>query len=164
MSDAPRASPQDSSENETNPRRLAAMLDGLREGFQIIDRDWRYVYVNPVAAAHGRHQPHELMGRAMGEVYPGIENTTLFAELERAMRDRTTATFENQFTFPDGRTRWFEVRVQPTDEGICVYSRDIEARKARESADAHDDDVDTQLNVLLRVWKTLVGGSADSWR
>jgi PAS domain-containing protein len=35
-----------------DPIRIA--LDCLEEGFQIIGRDWRYVYVNPAAARHGR--------------------------------------------------------------------------------------------------------------
>jgi hypothetical protein len=33
---------------------LTAVLDALREGIQIIDREWRYVYLNNAAAAHGR--------------------------------------------------------------------------------------------------------------
>ena len=48
------------------------------EGFQIISRDWRYLYVNPAAARHGRRAPEELFGRRMSEVYPGIDETPLF--------------------------------------------------------------------------------------
>ena len=33
---------------------IRVALDCLEEGFQIIGRDWRYVYVNPAAARHGR--------------------------------------------------------------------------------------------------------------
>jgi signal transduction histidine kinase len=49
------------------------------------------------------------------------------------MSDRTTATLENQFTFPDGSTRWFEIRVNPVAEGICVHSIDIEDRRRAEA-------------------------------
>jgi PAS domain S-box-containing protein len=105
-------------------------LDRLLLGFQIIGFDWRYLYVNPAAARHGRKQnPRELVGRTMMEAYPGLENTRLFRELERCMRERCVAAFENEFTFADGTTQWFELRVQPVPEGICVYSIDIRDRK-----------------------------------
>ncbi len=32
-------------------------LDTMLEGCQIIDRDWRYVYINEAAARHGRQTP-----------------------------------------------------------------------------------------------------------
>jgi hypothetical protein len=70
----------------------------------------------------------------MTEAYPGIDRTPMFAELQRCMVERRSAIMENQFTFPDGSTRWFELRIQPVPEGICVYSSDIDARKRREAA------------------------------
>ena len=111
---------------------LRRALDSLREGFQIIGPDWKYIYVNPAAARHGRRPPHELVGRTMEEAYPGITTTPLFERLHRCMHDRTNEVFENRFTFPDGTSRWFEIRVQPVPEGICIYSADIEARKEAE--------------------------------
>jgi len=107
-------------------------LDCLSEGFQIIGFDWKYVYVNPAAARHGRRPARELIGRAMLEEYPGIEKMPVFAVLKRCMDKRTAQVFENEFTFPDGTRRWFEIRVQPVPEGICVYSTDIEQRKRPE--------------------------------
>ena len=111
-------------------------LDSLIEGFQIIGHDWTYLYVNPAAARHGGRQPEELHGRAMWEVYPNIEQTPIFAVLKHCMTERTTASVENLFTFPDGTTRWFEIRVNPVPEGICVHSIDIHERKDAEGARA----------------------------
>jgi signal transduction histidine kinase len=109
-------------------------LDHLLEGFQIIAPDWTYVYVNPAAARHGRRTPEELHGRKMWEAYPGIQDTPLFAVLSRCMRERTATSFENQFTFPDQTTRWFELRVVPVPEGLCVHSFDIQSRKDSDAA------------------------------
>jgi len=114
--------------------RYRETLDSLIEGFQIIDRDWTYLYVNPAAARHGGHSPEELVGRRMGDVYPGIEATPTFATLQRCMQEREAASFENLFTFPDQTSRWFELRVTPVPEGICVQSIDIQARKDAEAA------------------------------
>jgi len=114
-----------------DPVRVA--LDCLAEGFQIIDFDWRYVYVNPAAARHGRRESSALIGKAMVDAYPGIDQTSLFAVLRECMEERISRDVENQFTFPDGSTRWFELRIRPVPAGICIYSADIEARKRPQS-------------------------------
>jgi two-component system sensor kinase FixL len=116
-------------------------LDSLLEGFQIIDREWRYVYVNPAAAVHGRSRPEDLIGRTMWEAYPGVQNSALFVQLQRCMQFRLRTSFEYQFQFPDGSMRWFELRVEPVPEGICIHSVDIQSRKDAEiaSRDAEHD-------------------------
>ena len=107
-------------------------LDRLLLGFQIIGFDWTYLYVNPAAARHGRRTPRELVGKTMDDAYPGIRETEMFRRLDECMRIRCIVTFENEFLYPDGTRRWFEIRVQPVPEGICVYSEDIQLRKQRE--------------------------------
>lgn len=108
-------------------------LDSLLEGFQIISGDWTYLYVNPAAARHSRRTQEELLGRRIGDVYPGFEATPLFAKLKRSMDDGESTAFETPFTFPDGVTRWYEIRVQPVSEGICIHSIDIQSRKQAEA-------------------------------
>lgn len=108
---------------------IRAALDCLTEGFQIISPEWRYVYVNPAAARHGRREATELIGKPMADVYPGIDQTPMFAVLYECMEQRTSRVIENQFTFPDGSTQWFELRIRPCPSGICIYSADIEHRK-----------------------------------
>jgi PAS domain-containing protein len=107
---------------------LRRALDCLPEGFQIIGFDWTYIYLNPAAARHGRRPARDLIGCPMAEAYPGIERTPLFDVLRECMDTRRPAVFENEFTFPDGTKRWFELRVQPVPEGICIYSLDIDRR------------------------------------
>jgi two-component system cell cycle sensor histidine kinase/response regulator CckA len=114
---------------QRDDRRTRDALDRLLLGFQIIGFNWEYLYVNPAAARHGRRTPRELVGRSMPDVYPGIGDTDLFRRLERCMRERRPMTFQNEFVFPDGSRRWFEIRVQPVPEGICIYSEDIQAWK-----------------------------------
>lgn len=108
---------------------IRAALDSLTEGFQIIDPDWRYVYVNPAAARHGRREASALIGKPMVDAYPGIDRTPLFDVMRRCMEQRTSEVIENEFTFPDGTTQWFELRIRPVPAGICIYSADIEHRK-----------------------------------
>ncbi|MCA9517227.1 MAG: PAS domain-containing protein, partial [Myxococcales bacterium] len=104
---------------------LSSVLDDLREGLQIIDREFRYVYVNAAAAAHGRRPAEELVGQTMVACYPGIERTPLFETLQKTMSDGVARNFENEFRFPDGASGIFELRVQPCDVGLVVLSIDV---------------------------------------
>ncbi len=113
--------------------RLRGALDSIGEGFQIIGFDWRYLYVNTAVARHGRRPADELLGRTMMECYPGIDQTEMFRALARCMSERVPSSLENEFTYPDGKKAWFELRIQPCPEGICVFSVDVTERKRLES-------------------------------
>lgn len=127
---------------ETFERRKAE--DGLREneerwkflleGVQVIGFDWRYRYLNAAAAAHGRQAAEKLLGRTMMEVYPGIEKTEMFAKLAECMEKRVSQRMENEFVFKDGSAVWFELRMEPSPEGVIVLSHDITPRKQGEAA------------------------------
>ena len=132
---------------------LRRALDCLEEGFQIIGYDWHYLYLNPAAARHSRRPALELIGHSIFEEYPGIDQTPLFRRLRRSMEERVPQVFENEFTFPDGTKRWFELRVQPAPEGICVCSTDIDQRKRRQLATSRND----RAPVVVRLWRSLVG-------
>lgn len=101
------------------------MLDNLLEGCQIIDFEWKYIYLNDAAIVHGQKSREELLGRTMMEAYPGIDETPLFESLRRVMKDQLAERIENEFVYLDGRRGWFELHVQPCPEGILVLSKDI---------------------------------------
>ncbi len=124
----------DSTADDEDEARYGSILDHLKEGFQVIGPDWRYLYVNDAVVDQGRTSRANLLGRKMWEVYPGIEQTPLFAVLERCMTHRTSSEFENAFTFPDGQLGWFELRITPVPEGLAILSLDITERKRLEAA------------------------------
>jgi PAS domain S-box-containing protein len=109
------------------------MVENVREGFQIIGFDWRYLYVNEAACRQGRREREELLGRTMMEAYPGIDATPLFKVLERCMRGRVAEEFENLFEYPGGEEGWFELRIEPIAEGLLILSLDITPRKSLEA-------------------------------
>jgi two-component system, cell cycle sensor histidine kinase and response regulator CckA len=112
--------------------KLRLSVDHLLEGVQIIDREWRYVYLNATAATQGRRPAEELLGRTMMECYPGIETTDLFRALERVMETRRAEMLRNEFSYPSGDRRWFELLIDPVPDGVCVLSLDITERRKAE--------------------------------
>jgi PAS domain S-box-containing protein len=113
---------------------LERTLDHMVSGCQIISPDFRYAYINQVAAKQGRKTKDELLGRKMTEVYPGIEQTKMFSYLKRCMKNRKIYTMDNEFEFPDGKKGWFELKIEPVPEGALIFSTDISKRKRYEAA------------------------------
>jgi PAS domain S-box-containing protein len=114
--------------------RYRSTLDTILEGCQLIDFEWRYLYLNPAASLQNRRPNEELLGRTMPESWPGIETTNVFAMLRRCMEDRIGVRSETEFAFADGHKGWFDVRAQPVPEGIFVVSVDISERRRAEHA------------------------------
>jgi putative nucleotidyltransferase with HDIG domain len=106
-----------------------SILDNLLEGCQIIDFDFRYIYINDEVAKQGRKSKEEMLGHTMMELYPGIETSPMFSQLKQCMSDRKPVTFENQFTYSDCTTAWFELRMEPVPEGVFILSCENSALK-----------------------------------
>jgi len=113
--------------------RLQISLDSMFEGCQIIDYDWRYVYVNDAVAKQGRKTKEELLGYTMMQVYPGIDKTEMFSHLRNCMTNRVPHQMDNEFTFPDGSKGWFELHMEPVPGGVLILSMDITKEKEIEA-------------------------------
>jgi two-component system cell cycle sensor histidine kinase/response regulator CckA len=140
--------------DQTDRERYRYTLDGMLEGCQIIGFDWRYLYINDAAARHGRRPREEYLGRTIMELYPGVESTKMYAALGRCMAERTVQHMENEFTYPDGSTAWFELSIQPVPEGIFVLSYDITEHKRaanalRESEDRYRMLFENSMDAIL---------------
>ncbi len=108
-------------------------LETMIEGVQIIDFDFKYKFVNPTVVKQSKKSAGDLLGKTMMECYPGIENTPLFEKLKNCMQHRHIEHFENEFTFSDGKTEYFELLIQPVPERLFLLSLDINERKQAEA-------------------------------
>lgn len=117
---------------EASEQRYRTTLDNILESCQLIDFDWHYLYLNDAAAVHNRRPNAELLGQTMQASWPGIEQTRIFTLIERSLRERVAVQEEVEFTFADGSAAWFDMRVQPHDEGVLVLSIDRTERKQAE--------------------------------
>jgi PAS domain S-box-containing protein len=163
-----------------NEERFRSALENLREGCQIIGRDWRYLYLNPAAARHGQSSVEALVGRTMMEAYPGIDETPVFAALRDCMDNRIGTTLENLFDLPDGSVGCFELVIQPVPEGLFILSLEITERKRAEAAlrdtealfNAFMDaspamkwmkDEKGRYTYLNKTVREIIGADADQW-
>ncbi|TDU66454.1 PAS domain S-box-containing protein [Prosthecobacter fusiformis] len=130
-------------------QRYRSTLENILEGCQIIGHDWTYLYLNHAATVHNRRPREELIGKPMMEMWPGIETTPIFTLLQRSLREGIALHEETEFTFLDGTSGWFDVRVQPVPEGIFVLSIDITERHQAEKA-LRDLNESLELKVIER--------------
>ncbi|HEX2673409.1 MAG TPA: PAS domain S-box protein [Polyangiaceae bacterium] len=112
--------------------RYRSTLDTILEGCQLIGFDWRYLYLNPAAETQSGRPNFELLGQRMQDVWPGVENSKVYALLRRCMEERINVHAETKVEFSNGKKAWFDVRAQPVPEGIFVLSADISERKRAE--------------------------------
>lgn len=120
-------------ELEKSEKRYHSTLDNMMEGCQIIDREFRYIYINDAAARHGRKEISELLGKTMLEAYPGIENTEMFSAVKSCLKENKPRQLVNEFVYADGSKGFFDLSLQPVPEGLFILSMDItDRRKAEE--------------------------------
>jgi PAS domain S-box-containing protein len=110
--------------------RLSEVLEIGSDCVFLLDREWRFAYLNPRAVeqiAGGQ----DLLGISIWEAFPEAVGTTFHREYRRAMLDEVPVSF-TEFYAP--LSTWFEVRVFPSDTGLAVYFRNINQRKKAEDA------------------------------
>jgi PAS domain S-box-containing protein len=110
-------------------------LDALLEGIQVIDFNWRYIFVNETTVKHSKYSSKtDLLGFTMMEKFPGIEKTEMFLTLKKCMNERIREEIENSFEYPDKSQAWFKLIVEPVPEGVFIMSFDISEQKKAELA------------------------------
>ncbi|MEI6946408.1 PAS domain S-box protein [Paraflavisolibacter sp. H34] len=117
---------------KNSEERFRFLLENMQEGIQVLGFDWKYIFVNEAAVWQGRYPLETLKDHTLMENYPGVEETRVFRVFRECMEERTARVLENEFVFPDGTRRWFELHIQPVPEGLFVLSMDISKRKALE--------------------------------
>jgi len=111
---------------------LRHILDNLSEGCMIVGFDWTYCYVNTAAARQRHRSGEDLLGHGLLEIFPEAENSRIFSAYRRCMEERIRMHFESEHTFKAGHPRWYELSIEPVEEGIFVLSLDISERKKAE--------------------------------
>jgi PAS domain S-box-containing protein len=105
---------------------IQSILERIGDAYIAFDLEWRYTYVNHMAAELALKPASELIGRCVWDEFPESVHTQFFTELHRSLRDQISVRFENHYA-PLGK--WFENTVYPSPSGVAVFYRDITERK-----------------------------------
>lgn len=110
-------------------RRILSIYEGIPEAFFALDKDFRLVYMNPVAERLRATPKDAVLGKTLWEAFPDLVGTRWESEFRRAMREHTRVSLEEHYPRMD---RWYEATAYPTDDGLSIYFRDITDRKLSE--------------------------------
>ncbi len=117
-------------ESEDKYRRF---LESLADGCFVLDRNWRYIFVNDATCQFVKYTRSELLGNKITKLFPGIEDTPFFQAYKNTMDTGKTNDIEAPFPRPDGTPGYLNIRVSAVPEGIVVIARDITERKRAEA-------------------------------
>ena len=117
-------------EAEAARARSDAVLGSIADAFYLLDRDWRFTYVNDAAEPLLQTTREALLGRTLWEAFPGVAGSPFEGPYREALATGRATSAEAYFE-PLGT--WFDVHTYTWAGGLMVHFRDIGARKAAEA-------------------------------
>jgi PAS domain S-box-containing protein len=112
-------------------QQIEQTMSSMTDAFVVLDREWRYTYINDRGVEISQRTRDELLGEKLWDVFPADIGTVAYRELSRAMKERVAVHFENYSPSLKG---WFQVRAYPTEQGLTLYVADITQEKNIEEA------------------------------
>ena len=112
--------------------RASGGLEGMAEGFVLVDRDFRVLAINAEGMKLESRSRDEIIGRTHWEAWPETAESELGRLYRRAVADRVPVSLEHCYVWPDGRQAWIEMRCYPSGDGLAMFYRDISDRNISE--------------------------------
>ncbi|MDL0431971.1 PAS domain S-box protein [Marinobacter sp. TBZ242] len=106
--------------------RQAKIFESITDAFFTLDREWRFTYVNRRSEELLRKNRDVLLGNTLWEMFPAAKESEFEQQYRHAMTTGESVAFEAYYAPLDN---WLEVSAYPSDEGLAVYYRSINARK-----------------------------------
>jgi PAS domain S-box-containing protein len=127
-----------------------SVLASINDSFVMVNRDWRFVYVNQKAADIYGVRKQELLGQLIWQAIPDLAKPPHFRQLQDAAENQQE--LQTEF-FHAPSERWFEQRIYPSQAGVSIFSSDITERKQAEE----------QLRYQLSITQAITDNAADSF-
>lgn len=106
---------------------LITTLESITDGFFLIDRDWKFTFMNGQAERMLRRRREDLLGKTLWQEFPEAAGTRIEREFHLTVEEQRTTRFED-FYLP--LKTWFDFHVYPTEAGLAVYFQDITQKRA----------------------------------
>lgn len=104
------------------------VLESIPDGFFILDDQWRFSHVNERAEQFLRHSAADLIGKRIDSLLDPLASE-LLPEMQAVRRHGIPLERTQHFS---ATNRWIEIRMQPAEDEILVYLRDVTERKRAE--------------------------------
>jgi len=113
--------------SESGPREpeseIIPILERMADAFLLLDKQWRFTYLNHQAEIALQQRREELLGKNVWDVFDAED--PFFTAYQKAV---TTRSVEEFTAFHAPTARWFEVRAYPSEAGLSVFLQDVTER------------------------------------
>ncbi len=120
-------------ERDRLSERLQDLLESTSESVIMIDRSWRFMYLNRAAELFALPITG-LVGKVIWEALPALvyDGSPNVYHYHQAMEHGESSEFESYY--PEPINRWRHIQVRPATDGIVLFARDITERKRADAA------------------------------
>jgi PAS domain S-box-containing protein len=122
-------------ERALHTRALHIALESTTDSVIVLDRAWRFTYLNERAKAqiaHGR----DLMGLGVWDVFPELENSLIGMACRAAVEGGLPTGADDCFA---ASNVFFDAHAYPSPDGLTVFLRDVTAERELAAAKAESD-------------------------
>ncbi|EYR65158.1 histidine kinase [Actinotalea ferrariae CF5-4] len=145
----------DSTSLSQGEARTTRLLEAMPTALFLLDRDWRFTYLNAEAERMLGRSRRDTLGRDLWELYPDSVGTVWEERYRHAVETGQPVVFDVQPPAPP--VRWLEVRAWPGPDGLAVYLLDV--TQARDATHALEHAA--RRGSLLAEITAVLAGSAD---
>lgn len=102
------------------------ILESIGDAFFNVNKDWEVTYWNKETEKLLGKKREAIIGKNLWDEYPDVIETDFYRQYQKAMETQEHQVFEE---FYPALKMWIEVAAYPSPTGLCVYFKDITARK-----------------------------------
>jgi hypothetical protein len=84
----------------TDQQSQYAVFDHMLEGVQVVDFEFKYLYLNQVVVAQAKSTLEELLHQKITDKFPGIDQSPMFQLIKTCMEERAPQTLLNELVCP----------------------------------------------------------------
>jgi PAS domain S-box-containing protein len=126
-------------------KKVETIIEEIPDAFYQLDREWRFVAVNSVAAQILEVPKETLLGRRIWDLFPDTPDYNYPAAFRKAMNENISVTFED---YRPDLDRWYNAVCYPSPEGLTIFFRDITQTKK------HLDTIKQQEYMLRAIYQS----------
>ncbi len=105
------------------------ILESIGDAFFSLDRNWIVQYWNHVAEEEVQTSKEHIIGKNIWDVFPMVIGSISYVKYHEAMATGKALHFEDYYR---ALSKWYDVNVYPSANGLSVFFKDISDRKKAE--------------------------------
>lgn len=134
--------------------RFEATLNSISDGIYFLDRDFRFIYVNPRGEEISRRSRADLFGKSLWDEFPLMRGSEFGIGYQKALTEQTRVVVREAYS-PFNAV--LEATVYPSQSGIAIYVRDVtEEEHARSLLTERDRRIASQAALLDKTRDAMV--------